>query len=131
MKLAITLAVALVFTSCASLSPRFTDGSDSHLTQEEAFEIAKSTVAENESWPDEPRIKNQGSRFVTYTAERTNRGGWRVIARPSRSSNRPDGGGGAMFEPVPAAVIRISEEGKVTDYSHISYEASCREFARH
>ena len=129
--LTVAVSITLALTGCASLTTRFTDGSASRLTQEEATEIAKGAVAANESWPDEPRIKNKPSRLVLYTPARTNRGGWRVVARPSRSENRPDGGGGAAFEPVPSAVIRISEAGKVTDYSHISFDASCREFARH
>ena len=130
LSMSLFLAGTLAVTSCTSLPTRFTDGSTSRLTQEQATDIAKRAVAANESWPDEPRIENKPSRLVLYSPERTNRGGWRVIARPSRSENGPDAGSGAMFEPVPSAVIRISATGEVTGYSHISYDASCREFAR-
>ena len=130
MKYSLLLPLALILSGCASLPAAHTDGSHSTLTQEQAVDIARAAVAANETWPDEPRVRNQPSRMVLYFPERTNRGGWRVIARPSRSENRPDGGGGAMFEPIPSAVIRVSESGTVTKYSHLSYEASCREFAR-
>ena len=129
--LLLTLSLALLNAGCASHLTRHTDDSSSNLPQDEAVAIARRAVSETENWPDEPRIKNRSPRMVLYAPVRTNRGGWRVIARPALSENKPDAGGGAAFEPSPAAVIRISEAGEVTDYSHISYEASCREFARH
>jgi len=134
-------ALALMLSGCASYTASrdilsvYTDKSPSPVTREQACDIARAEAKEREGFPDEPRIPNKGSTFIIVSANRINDGGWRAIARSSVSSNRPDGGGGAMFRDVPAAVVTIDADGKVVGYSrHMHdeiYEARKRAGSRH
>lgn len=116
-------ALALMLNGCASnpasqnIISVYTDGSPSPVTREQACNIAKREAKARDNFLDEPRIRHKPSQLIIVTANRINEGGWRAIARSSVSENGADGGGGAAFLNVPAAVVTIAANGKVIDYA--------------
>lgn len=120
--------LAFVFTGCGSLSiPKefrtgYTDKSETPVTKDEAWAIAKREVRARDHFADEPRERGKPSKFITGQSTRIDDGKWRVIARAVTSENAPDGGWGAAYLPGPAVVVTIDGNRNVVGYNHYTNE---------
>jgi hypothetical protein len=124
--IALFALLALLFVGCQSTKSEWTegnvwyeapDGSPSKLTEKEAWAIAKIAVIKKEHWPESYRGKDGFIHSVLYGARRTNNGCWKVIAHKSYYSDSPHDCGDAIFEDAPAAIVLVSEKGKVIAYT--------------
>lgn len=91
------------------------DGSSSPLTEEQAKEIARSTVLEHEHWTESRRDEDGHWHVIDYQLQRINEGGWRVDVRRVII---PANHGCMLHDEGLAVILIIDRRGRVTHYAY-------------